>query len=383
MSRKDIDYIFKYIIAIAAALALLLNFETVLRAAGRVASAATPLFVGVLIAYMVDAPAGLFRRKLLSRPAFSRMSERGKLGLSIFAAYMLLLSVVAFLVLVFIPSLMRSLYSFLFDLSGQLEQLLAWVSDWAGGIFDPQRLTDTVNGLLASLRQLLEERSSAISDGAVSAIGSVWEVVYNGFFGLVFSAYILMSRSRVRELGGKLLRVLFHEPMRTAVRRLFVKFHVTFRRYIFGQMTDALILGTLCFVGMLALGLPYASGISVLLAIMSLIPVSGTMIGTILSALILLPGNPFDSLVFVIFVMILQQVENNLIYPKVVGDALGIDGMFVFAGVVMGGGLFGIKGMILGVPATAFLYSLLSDISGIKKRRTQGNIRVDSSRAGE
>lgn len=376
MSKKEIDYIFKYIIAITVGFLLVSNLGKAFSAASIALSAASPLFIGVFIAYLVDAPAALIRRRLFSLKPLSKIKDGWRNGISILLAYLIFFSLIAFLLFVFIPGVVRSLYSFLQTLPELLQEVLSFLSEAVFEGEEPQLLASALMNAAESVSGSAQGILSSLGMGAAAALEDLWQSLSSIFFGLVFSVYILLNRGRIRELGAKVLLLLFNEPMRTAVSRLLGKFHSTFRRYIFGQMTDAAILGGLCFLGMLVLGLPYAAGISLVVAAMSLIPVAGTFIGVGVSTLVLLTGERWDSLIFLIFILILQQVENNLIYPRIVGNALGIDGMFVFAGVVVGAGLWGVKGMVLGVPATAFLYSLLSDFLAIRTRKRK-DLRID------
>jgi predicted PurR-regulated permease PerM len=133
----------------------------------------------------------------------------------------------------------------------------------------------------------------------------------------------------------------------------------SFRRYISGQSLEAVILGALCWLGMLILRLPYATMIGALIAFTALIPVAGAYIGAAVGAFMILMVSPMQALIFLIFLVILQQLEGNLIYPKVVGSSLGLPGIWVLAAVVVGGGVAGVMGMLLGVPIAATAYTLL------------------------
>lgn len=133
----------------------------------------------------------------------------------------------------------------------------------------------------------------------------------------------------------------------------------TFHSFIVGQCTEAVILGLLCTVGMLLLGLPYAPMIGALIGVTALIPVAGAYIGGGVGAFLILTVSPTKAMVFLIYLVILQQVEGNLIYPRVVGSSIGLPGMWVLAAVTIGGGLAGIPGVLLGVPLAAGCYQLL------------------------
>ena len=138
-----------------------------------------------------------------------------------------------------------------------------------------------------------------------------------------------------------------------------------FRKYIVGQCTEAVILGGLCAVGMMILGLPYATMIGALVAFTALVPVAGAFIGGGIGAFMILMVNPIQALIFVVFLVVLQQLEGNIIYPKVVGSSMGLPAIWVLAAVTVGGGVAGILGMLLGVPVAAAAYRILrNDVNG-------------------
>ena len=150
--------------------------------------------------------------------------------------------------------------------------------------------------------------------------------------------------------------------------------NLAFNRFIIGQVTEALILGGLVFLGMSILNMPYALLISVVLSFTALVPILGAYIGTISSAFLILMIDPIMALWFVVCVVVLQQLEGNIIYPKVVGNAIGLDGLWVLLAVVLGGGLFGLLGILLGVPLMSVLYRLVSDwIKARKGKQTPMN----------
>ena len=135
--------------------------------------------------------------------------------------------------------------------------------------------------------------------------------------------------------------------------------HASFRSFVIGQVTEALILGALCTAGMLLLRLPYAAMTGAVVGFTALIPIVGAYIGLIVGAFVIFTVSPVQALVFVIFLVVLQQIEGNLIYPHTVGSSIGLPGIWVLAAVTICGGLFGVPGMLIGVPATATLYRLL------------------------
>ena len=140
-----------------------------------------------------------------------------------------------------------------------------------------------------------------------------------------------------------------------------------FRRYIIGQCTEAVILGVLCTVGMLILGLPYATMIGAFIAFTALIPIAGAYIGAGVGAFMIVMVSPIKALVFLIFIVVLQQLEGNLIYPRVVGSSIGLPGIWVLAAITIGGGVMGVGGMLLGVPIAATIYRIIkNDVNKVK-----------------
>ncbi len=150
--------------------------------------------------------------------------------------------------------------------------------------------------------------------------------------------------------------------------------HNTFTKFIVGQCTEAVILGSLCTVGMFILRFPYASMIGTLVGATALLPVVGAYLGAGVGAFMILTVNPLRAVGFLVFIIILQQIEGNLIYPRVVGSSVGLPGIWVLAAVTMGGGIGGIAGMLLAVPVTATLYKLLG--KDVKRRKEK--VRADS-----
>jgi predicted PurR-regulated permease PerM len=177
---------------------------------------------------------------------------------------------------------------------------------------------------------------------------------------IIFSLYLLIYRDRLKIQLHRFSRAYLPSGLYRKILRLLTVMDQCFHRYIVGQCLEAVILGVLCAVGMLILRLPYEAMISALIAFTALIPIAGAYIGAAVGAFMILTVSPFKALVFLIFLFVLQQVEGNLIYPKVVGTSLGLPGLWVLAAVTVGGGMMGVPGMLLGVPLAATAYHLLS-----------------------
>ena len=201
----------------------------------------------------------------------------------------------------------------------------------------------------------------SVMDVAVSAVTSVFSGVSNAVIGFIFALYLLLDKNR---LSGQVKRVSERcIPHRFAekITHILSVINDCFHRFIVGQCTEAVILGTLCMVGMLILRLPYAPMIGALIAFTALIPIVGAFIGAGVGAFLIFMESPIKAVIFLVFIVILQQIEGNLIYPKVVGSSIGLPGIWVLAAVTVGGGVLGIGGMMIGVPAAAAVYRLIKE----------------------
>ena len=196
---------------------------------------------------------------------------------------------------------------------------------------------------------------------AVTAVTSIFSVVANIVLGLIFALYLLLDKNRlvrqIKKVSGKYIPSKIHSK----VSHVLEVVNDSFRRFIVGQCTEAVILGTLCTIGMMILKLPYAAMIGALIAFTALIPIVGAFIGAGVGAFLILMESPMKALIFLIFIIVLQQLEGNLIYPKVVGSSIGLPGIWVLAAVTVGGGVMGIWGMLIGVPVAAAVYRLVRE----------------------
>ena len=198
--------------------------------------------------------------------------------------------------------------------------------------------------------------------GAVFAtVSSVVSSLVNIFLAIIFAVYLLLSRDSLQQQGRRLLACYLPQKVNRKVLHWLQVFNDCFHRYIVGQCLEAVILGALCILGMTIFRFPYAMMIGTLIGFTALIPIAGAYIGAGVGAVMILTQSPLKALLFLLFVVVLQQLEGNLIYPKVVGSSIGLPALWVLAAVTVGGGLMGIMGMLLGVPVAAALYRLLRE----------------------
>ena len=201
----------------------------------------------------------------------------------------------------------------------------------------------------------------SIMASAAGTIGGIGSSVFNFVVGLVFSIYILYDKENLKKQATRLIRTWIPKRAADTVLHVAQVSNVTFRSFVTGQTTEAVILGTLCMIGMLILRIPFAPMIGALIGVTALIPIFGALIGMVVGAVMIVSVDPVKALIFIIFLLILQQIEGDIIYPRVVGSKMGLPGMWVLAAVTIGGSLGGAVGMLLGVPVFSVIYSLLNE----------------------
>ncbi|MBR5267559.1 MAG: AI-2E family transporter, partial [Lachnospiraceae bacterium] len=237
-----------------------------------------------------------------------------------------------------IPAIQESLQNLNIDWESTIRKALEVVAVGAGGLFS----------------------------SVVTVIGSLFGTMAQFIIGTIFAIYILSSKETLAEKTDNLMKAYMKPTTREKILYVAGTVHETFSAFIVGQCMEAVIIGSLCAVGMMVLKMPYAVMTGTVVGVTALIPVVGAYIGAIIGAFMVFTVNPMQAVIFIVFLLILQQLEGNLIYPKVVGSSIGLPGMWVLAAVTIGGGVFGIGGMLLGVPLTASLYKLLE--ADVEKR---------------
>lgn len=323
-----------------------------------------PLLLGVILALFLNVPLGFIERHLFrNRPTPGKIKMRRPLA--ILLSFVLVLGIfigVAFLV---IPELVNAVGIVVTSLMDSLDHLAALETsaDYSNIPFGEQLakididLLEQKNSLDDWMRQL----GTTVMDAAAGALESIASAAVDFVIGLVFSVYILANKEKLKHQSCRLIRVWL--PQRFGDWSIHVASVCgrNFKLFVAGQTTEAIILGTLCVIGMLILRIPYAPMIGALVGVMALIPYVGAWIAAIAGAFMILTVNPFKALVFLIFLLTLQQVEGNLIYPNVVGAKINLPAIWVLTAITVGGNLAGPIGMLLGVPAAASAYSLLKE----------------------
>lgn len=335
-------------------------------------SAMMPLLIGFIIAYTINLVMGAYERRLFPK-AKKPFAKKIRRPLSLVLSLLTLAAVFTVVIWLVLPQLISCIKLVISLLPNGIARIL--------DLFEEHHLlSEEILSALESIdwkarfEQILNVVTNGVTgvvDFLIAALTGVISTVITAFFSIIFAVYLLLGKEKLKKQGATLLEMIFPEKITKIISYVIYNLNVSFRRYLIGQCTEAVILGVLCGIGMLILKLPYAAMISALIAFTALIPIAGAYIGAAIGAFMILTVSPLKALIFLIFLVILQQLEGNLIYPRVVGSSLGLPGIWVLAAVTVGGSLGGIPGMFLGVPLVACAYRIIRDLVNAKKKEKE------------
>ena len=323
-----------------------------------------PLLIGAMLAMVLNVPLG-FVEKHLFRKNPTLKKEKARRPLAILLSLILVIGIFVGISVLVIPELTGAVSIVISSVTGVLEQMAAFESsaDFSQFPFAEQleKLDIDWMTMKTQLEAWIQKLSATILDYTASVLGNVATSLIDGVVAFVFCIYVLANKETLNRQFGRLARAWLPDHFTDTVSHIFAVCGDVFQQFIVGQTTEAVILGTLCGIGMAILRIPYAPMVGALVGVTALIPYVGAFIATIVGAFMILTVNPFKALIFVIYLLALQQVEGNLIYPKVVGAKINLPAMWVLAAITVGGNLAGPFGMLLGVPAASAAYALLKE----------------------
>lgn len=331
-----------------------------------------PLLLGAIFALIFNVPMRPIEQHLFTKSPNTKL-QKFRRPLAILLSLVLIFGVfigVAFLV---IPELLDAVKIVVESVTSGMDQLALMEEnlDLSQIPFGKELAQIDIDWL--QLKSQLQQWGGKISENfmaaAVTALSSVAGILVDFFVALVFSIYILANKEKLKKQLFRLIDVWLPKHLGEVIIHVSSVCGETFRHFIAGQATEAIILGTLCTIGMFILKLPYAPMIGSLVGVTALVPIVGAYVGAIVGAFMILTVNPFKAFIFLIFLVILQQVEGNLIYPRVVGTKINLPAMWVLAAITVGGNLAGPVGMLLGVPAASTAYALLREATDIREAK--------------
>ena len=332
-----------------------------------------PFLIGVVIAFILNVPLRFFEQRVfvhIKNPRFKKVER----GVAVLLAIILVFALLGLVVGIVVPQLAQSVSLFISAIPSYINYLtnfLEMFADFSPAVarfseqiqtLSPSTLENYLTGMLNDqISELTTVLSTAVMS-TVSFVASMASSVVHFVVAFIFSIYVLFNKEKLAVQARKICFAFLSKRSAVylvhAAQVSFAKFY----HFIIGQLTEAIILGSLCTIGMLILRLPYAPMIGVLTGFCALIPIFGAFIGGAVGALLILTVSPIKALWFLIFLIVLQQVEGHIIYPKVVGGSVGLPAMWTLFAITIGGSLMGLIGMLLSVPLCAALYYLFTEI---------------------
>ncbi len=346
-----------------------------------------PFIYGVFMAYILNKLVDIFEKYVfngLGRKLFPKKAETGakfSRALSVATVHLLAVGLLVGLLVLVLPQLYYSVESIINNSSSYLSRAVTWVRE----LLQSSELGDTIASYMGNFtdyfrnwleKNVMPEMNSIISN-ITGGVLSIVKELFSILLGFVISIYILYNKEAFKAQAKKLLYSIF--KIKTA-NRIMYEFDIindVFGNFIVGELIDSLIIGIATYIFMLIAGMPYAELIAIIVAVTNLIPTFGPFIGAIPSAILILLENPLKCLIFVIFIIILQQIDGNILKPKILGKRAGLSGFWIIFAIVFFGGMHGVLGMLLGVPITAVLYNFIKRFN--RKQLKKKGIPVETS----
>lgn len=372
LDRKTVK---KILLIITFGIVLFLGLQNISAVAGVCRTALgllMPLIIGFCAAFILNVLLKVIEERLfapLNRKNF-RLWSRLRRIVSIILTFGIIIGLVFILIFMIVPELKRAFSLLVENMPQYSMQVKEWITKAAAFLkVDASTLTNLEidwEKISAAVVDYLKRDSSKLVNTTVGITTSIFSAIFNFILGIVFSVYILMQKEK---LGSQATRMLYaFLPQKWAEKSLHIASlsNKLFSRFVTGQCMESVIIGILCFIGMVIFRMPYAPMISVLVGFTALIPIFGAFIGTAIGAFLILMDSPMQAVWFVIFIIVLQQMEGDLIYPRVVGSSVGLPSLWVLLAVTIGGSVWGVLGMLVSVPVCSVLYCLLREIVGTR-----------------
>lgn len=372
LDKENIKKIRGLILFTIFVLVVLWNYELVFEGVKLLWRVISPFVLGGAIAFVLNIPMSFFERKIFGKAKDTEKKWAKKLArpLSLIITLIVVIGIIATVMLIVIPELGRTIL----NLGKTIQAFIPEVQAWAINLFqENEEIVDWISNINFKWDEILKKGIDFLTSGAGSMLDSTYKAAMSVVSGVstfliafVFSCYILLQKEKLGEQVKKLMCAFMPEDWRNILLAFGTVVNKSFSSFFTGQCLEAIILGLMFLVVMTIFQMPYALLISVLIAFTALIPIFGAFIGCGVGALLIFMISPVKALIFIIMFLVLQQIEGNFIYPRVVGNSVGLPSIWVLVAVTVGANLMGVVGMLIFIPMTSVVYTMLR---GIVNRR--------------
>ncbi|WP_072524594.1 AI-2E family transporter [Clostridium sp. Marseille-P3244] len=377
LDRDNMRKLKELILFTIVILIALWNYRILFEWLGFAVGIITPFLLGGGIAFIVNIPMSFLEEKIFGNKYLKdkKFAQRIARPVSLVLTIFIVIGIVVLVMFVVIPELTRTVLSLGKTIQAFIPQAQRFIEELFTDNSEMRAWLDNLNldvgRLMDSVMAFFQNGAGNVLNSTVSAIGSIVSGVATFVIAFVFACYVLLQKEKLGVQVQKVMRAFLQEKRVDWCFEVFGLASKAFSSFFTGQCVEALILGTMFFIVMNILNMPYALLVSVLIAFTALIPIFGAFIGCFVGAFLILMVAPLKALIFVIVFLVLQQIEGNLIYPKVVGSSVGLPSIWVLAAVTIGGNLMGVVGMLIFIPITSVVYTLFraSVYKRLRKKR--------------
>ena len=356
-TRKDIIIIISYIALVIFAL---VNFSKIIACLGKVISIFSPFLLGIILAFVLNVLNNFIEKKIFGKIKPSKIWNKIKRPLCITLSLILVFLTIFFVMNLLIPQLKNSASLFTDTLPAYKEDIIGILNKFDVDESTVNKVGEYLDNFGKVITDYIKGNSKDVITVTTEVATSVVNIISKGIITLVFAIYMIAQKETLSRQINKVMKAYLKPKTINKINTVGTLANKTFSNFVTGQCLEALIFGSLVFVGMLIFRFPYASTIGVLLGFTALIPIFGAFIGTAVGFILIMMVSPVKAILFVVFIIVLQQIEGNLIYPRVVGKSIGLPGMWVLLSVTVGGSIGGILGMLIATPLCSLLYALFT-----------------------
>ena len=363
------DLTLRNVVLLVSYIALLvlgvIYFDKIIQFVAQLIDIIKPFIIGIALAFILNIPMKFFERVLPIK------NEKIKKIVCATLSLVVVLLIVVVVLIVIIPQLIENIKLLIQSLPANLNHFSMLLNDVLSHVDIPADVVTKIEEFQNSIGSEILQKITSWAPSFALGVTHFTSSLVNVFMGVVMAIYMLFSKDKLMRQLNKLTIACLNDKQVKQVKEVATLTSRTFENFVAGQMTESVIIGTLCYIGCIILNIPYASIAAVVIGFTNVIPYFGPIIGAAISAMLILFVSPVKALVFVIFAQLLQQFESNLIYPHVVGNSVGLSALWVLFAVSAGGGLFGIPGMVLGLPTFSVIYELVRRWTNMRIKEKQ------------
>lgn len=352
MTLRQVLIIITYTILLITAM---MNMQSLYGGFLKVMALIRPFIYGLALAYVFNLPLKYFLRKLPSNV------RKGRKCIAVLLSFLVIFLVFAFIFQIVVPQVANSIMSLIESFPDYIRSTQETATRIMNNLDINEQVMAQINTYSVQIQDTILSIVSSIIPRLIETTMGVTSSIANLFLSIVIAVYFSISKDKLLRQSKKASYALLPQKIFDYIMHIATLANKTFSNFISGQMVEAVIIGVLCYIGSLILQIPYAPILAVIIGCTNIIPIFGPIIGTGICAFLIMFVSPIDAVIFIIFGICLQQFESNLIYPRVVGSSVGLSGLWVLFAITVGGGVFGLIGMVLGLPTFAVIYTLFSE----------------------